>query len=277
MFRKIGGIILLVIGVGLGFLFFTTDEFDKQEAGYRDAVYLTDHKILPQNEGKIVAFTGTPVVKKPAADPQYAIKFASPFAYRRVQVYNEIPLPDSEKVKGSSRTTKMKWEMVPAAEGADLDRFSSAYLLGETQIGDFLVRGMFLRQLPRENYKGFPDGFAYKMKLKLQTDADGRLYLTQAQVSNDSDSYRARGSKRFCYETAAMDQAKEVTVIGIQKGKELLYQNDDFYGQLYVGKLSKEQLIKESKSDRNIGSVTAVVCCGLLIVGGGYLAFKPQK
>ena len=276
MFRKIGGIVLLVIGVGLGFLFFNSDEFDKQTDGYANAIYLTDNKIVSQNEGKIVIIAGTPVVKKTAVDPLYGIKFDAPFVFRLAQEYREAPLTKQEeesKPKGSKRNMKMKWEQLPFADKGDNKSFLCAYLPGDLQLGDFPIKGMFLRQLPRKSYKGFTDAFAWKLGMKLQTDQD-RLYVTQAQVTNDSDSYRRKGALRFAYEVADMQEAKEITVIGRQKGKDLIYESDEFYGQLYVGKLTKDQVKKELKSEQNMATIAAVVCCGLLAAGGAYLAFK---
>lgn len=122
MFRKIGGIILLVIGIGLGCHFFTSDEFDKQTDGYHKALYLTDNKLVPQNDGKIVIIAGTPVIKKGAADHKYNIKFDSPFAFRVVEEYSAVPLTSQEEKalpKGTTRTTKMKWERRPIGEVQD--------------------------------------------------------------------------------------------------------------------------------------------------------------
>jgi hypothetical protein len=276
MFRKIGGIILLVIGVGLGFLFFTSDEFDKQTAGYANAVYLTDNKLVPQNEGKIIIIAGTPLVKKGVVDPLYNIKFDAPFVFRIAQEYRKVPLTAQEEKnlpKGSKNTTKMKWERLPFADKGDSKSFLCAYLPGDLQLGDFSIKGMFLRQLPRKPYQGFTDAFAWQRNMKLQTD-DDKLYVTQAQVTNDSNSYRRNGALRFTYEVADMKEAKDITVIGRQKGKDLIYESDEFYGQLYVGKLTKEQVKGKLKSEQNIGTITAVVCCGLMAAGGAYLAFK---
>lgn len=51
---------------------------------WRDATYVEDAKVLPENEGKLVAISGHPEVLEMAEDPEIGVSFPSPFVTRVV-------------------------------------------------------------------------------------------------------------------------------------------------------------------------------------------------
>ncbi|MGN0276916.1 MAG: hypothetical protein ACI4CZ_06960 [Hominisplanchenecus sp.] len=62
------------------------------EVSWSDAVFIEDAKVLPENEGKLVAVSGKPVMLEPAADEQIGISFASPRVYRSAYALKYSPL-----------------------------------------------------------------------------------------------------------------------------------------------------------------------------------------
>ena len=51
MTKRIIGIVLAVVGLVLGYSLLTSTEFETQAAALKNAVYLENAKILPDNEG----------------------------------------------------------------------------------------------------------------------------------------------------------------------------------------------------------------------------------
>ena len=59
MTKRIIGIVLAVVGLVLGYSLLTSTEFETQAAALKNAVYLENAKILPENEGKVVILKGS--------------------------------------------------------------------------------------------------------------------------------------------------------------------------------------------------------------------------
>jgi hypothetical protein len=279
MIKKIIGVVLILVGAGLGYTLFTSTESEERAASYDTAVYLQDAKLVPANEGKIVIITGKPELIENAVDTDLGITFKSPFVHRIAEVYKSVPITKKEKeasAKNRDKANVMKWEVVNSAADKDADQYGTADFTGQVTVGDFTVSGVFMRNLSRTEFTGFSNALAAQLGLQLQTDKD-KLYLTQAQVTNEEDARRYQGKMRFNYTYIPVQEMKTYTFVGTQKGKELVFDKDGFRGEMYEGVLTKEEVMKKNESDSKMGNSIGYVCCALMIIGGGYIVVGRRK
>ena len=86
MAKKIGGIILIVCALFTAFLGIkAAGNAPGNQAIIKDAVYVADGKVLPENEGKVVIVNGTLDAPLPFVDEETGIELNSIVAYRRVE------------------------------------------------------------------------------------------------------------------------------------------------------------------------------------------------
>ena len=64
MLKKILGVVLIVLGAGLAFAFFTSTADETQDAHFNKAVYVQDALIHAENEGKVIIVPGKPALLK---------------------------------------------------------------------------------------------------------------------------------------------------------------------------------------------------------------------
>lgn len=93
-------VVLCICGLGLGGMMLTGDS-DGGRVLIENAPYITDGKINPNHEGKVVIVAGKMATEEPAADEELGISFDSPIIRRNVHVMVE---------KGSGSDIKRSWE-----------------------------------------------------------------------------------------------------------------------------------------------------------------------
>lgn len=76
---------LCICGLGLGGMMLTGDS-DGGRVLIENAPYITDGKINPNHEGKVVIVAGKMATEEPAADEELGISFDSPIIKRNVHV-----------------------------------------------------------------------------------------------------------------------------------------------------------------------------------------------
>ena len=113
---------------------------------WSDAVFVEDAKIMPENEGKLVAVSGKPVMLESAVDDQIGVSFESSRVYRSVYVlkYNSL---------------LKTWDTGYALDG---DELGSGVLTGRVTIGDYELdkellekpNGVGVKELHEEDFGG---------------------------------------------------------------------------------------------------------------------------
>lgn len=98
-------VVLCVCGLGLGGMMLTGDS-DGGRVLIENAPYITDGKINPDHEGKVVIVAGKLKTEEPAADEELGISFDSPIIRRNVHVMVE---------KGSGSDIKRSWESMASS------------------------------------------------------------------------------------------------------------------------------------------------------------------
>ena len=278
MLKKIIGVVLMVLGFFLAFAFFTSTDDEKQTAYFNKAVYVQDARVHAENEGKIVIISGKPVLLKKATDPELHVTLATPLLVRTVEIYKLVPVTEKDKqlIKYKNRQDKMWWEKVSATADKSTYHYRSTSFAGSLQVGEFLVQGKYLLNLPRTDYNGFTQADAANLGLKLQTDND-RLYLSQTLFTNTDNAWQGRNSLRFCYEYADLNKMGNYTLVGKQKGRELLYEDGDFSGMIFEGIKTRDEVLQGAEKERKVGNIIGYVVTALLLVSGSYLTFFTTK
>ncbi len=108
MGKKIIGIILCICGIGLALLLFTETGSDSQQALLEKAIYVSDGKVDPANEGKVVIAAGKISPFENARDPDLELDFNSPVIRRSARVLKEV---------GTGNEKKKSWETTPSSSG----------------------------------------------------------------------------------------------------------------------------------------------------------------
>ena len=269
MLKKIIGVILAVIGIVLGYSMFTSTEDETRAAWLKEAVYLSKPEVLPANEGKVVVISGRPVLLEKAADPDLGIRFTSPFVRRYVEIYKDT-------ANSSSGKHEMHWTSIGSIATGKQAPFTEKKFYGSMKIGDFLVKDEFLEKFNLIEVTGLTTQMGNKFRLQAQSSF-GRSYLTQSLVTNSDNNYAYNNRKRIRYAFVDMSEMEDQTLVGIQKGNEIMYKGDHFTGEIYAGSLTKEQIQRKRESNAKVGSIFGYLCCAGLIAAGVYLIQKKNE
>lgn len=253
MIKRIIGVVLSVIGLVLGYSLLTSTESESQAAALKNAVYLENAKILPENEGKVVILKGSLTLLEKARDPKFGLIFDSPYVCRYGEEY---------KNQGKDGKVDMRWV---------INHSLDATLFGKVRLGDFILENAFLTNLPSKSYESFDPGILKEKELHIDQD-QSRSYITTAKWSFFG-GYLA-GSLRYRYTYVPPDGIKELTVVGIQKGNSLVFSQEGFKGETYTKLMTREEVLGTSASNAKFGSIFGYVCCAALIAGGVYLVTR---
>ena len=266
MFKKIIGIILVVIGAGLGFLLFRDDGDKVKGTMMKDAVYAENGKVLPSNEGKVVIVPGKPVMLERAVDTDLNLAFNTPFIKRHLQIYKNV---------GSASERKMRWTSLTSVKRGNKKISDNTNFYGSLKVGDFIIGGTFLANMGTSPFTNFSESAARRLGFKIQNDA-GNQYLTEAPVK-DLGSFTHEGRIRIRYDYVDMKKLGEKTFVGIQKGNQLIFKDDTFTGEAHDGILARDKVLQNSNSNSTAGNIFGYVCCALMIAGGAYLVVRSDS
>lgn len=253
MTKRIIGIVLAVVGLVLGYSLLTSTEFETQAAALKNAVYLENAKILPENEGKVVILKGSLTLLEEARDPKFGLIFDSPYVRRYGEEYKD---------QGKDGKVDMRWVINNSLDGK---------FFGKVRLGDFILENAFLINLPSASYEGFDPEILREKKLRIDQD-QSRSYITTAKRSF-FENYMA-GPIRYRYTYVPMDRVRELTVVGIQKGNSLVFSREGFRGETYTKLMTKEEVLGKSASNAKLASIFGYVCCAALIAGGVFLVIR---
>lgn len=253
MTKRIIGIVLAVVGLVLGYSLLTSTEFETQAAALKNAVYLENAKILPENEGKVVILKGSLTLLEEARDPKFGLIFDSPYVRRYGEEY---------KNQGKDGKIDMRWVINNSLDGK---------FFGKVRLGDFILENAFLINLPSASYEGFDPEILREKELRIDQD-QSRSYITTAKRSFFGDYMESPIRYRYTY--VPMDRVRELTVVGIQKGNSLAFSQEGFRGETYTKLMTKEEVLGKSASNAKLASIFGYVCCAALIAGGVFLVIR---
>lgn len=263
MAKKIIGIVLVIIGLFTAFLGVKAMKQAPEAAEkLKEAVYVADAKIYPENEGKIVIVPGKIEVELPLVDVKTGLKLPTIKATKQ-----------SWYAVGVKSNVGYDWSWV--ADGA------TQTLTAECTVGEFkLYEGMLNGLIVSEDYKDFE-----KSNLKEAGLMDYYAYVVTdgVYISDDKGGHTRykdeyEGAVRYKYRIMPMDGELEYTFVGVQKNGALV--RDDSLGLIASteGILSFDDVLAKNESNSTAGNIFAFVAAALFIGGGvAYMVIKKKE
>lgn len=203
---------------------------DTDKLTWADAVYVKDAKVLPENEGKLVAVSGHPKMLEAAVDENVGVTFHSPRVHRSVEVLKY------DSVFGD-------WTVKSVYEGGSKDGFEGGVLYGRVGVGDFeldkelIKRGSFGgTDVNRDDFTD--EAIAHMESTGSLIKSGGMFCYTECKDMSgdgiwdspeDYDRYTYiwhkdwDGCRKVFWKMWEIQPDDEVTIVGIQKGNTLTY------------------------------------------------------
>ena len=263
MSKKIIGIVLIVIGLFTAFLGVKAmNQAPEANEKLKNAVYVADAKIYPENEGKVVIVPGKIEAELPLVDKVNGLKLPTIKATRQ-----------SWTAAGMKSTgTGYDWSWV--SDGA-IQTITAECTVGEFRLYEGMLNGLTVSQdyndFEKNNLKeaGLMDYYAYVV-------TDG-VYIddTDGGYSRYKEDYE--GAVRYKYRIMPMDGELEYTFVGIQKNGAIV--RDDSLGLIASseGILNHEEILAKNESNNNGGYIFSFVTAALFIVGGVVCIVMKKK
>ena len=262
MAKKIIGIVLVIIGLFTAFLGGKAMKQAPEVAEkLKEAVYVADAKIYPENEGKIVIVPGKIKAELPLVDKETGLEFPT--------------------IKAS----KQSWYAV-GAKSADVGYDWSWVVDGVTQtltaecsVGEFKLYEGMLNGLPVSvDYSDFE---ASDLKEAGLMDYYSYVVTDGVYISDDKGGHTRykdeyEGAVRYKYRIMPVDGELEYTFVGVQKNGAIA--RDDSLGMIASteGILSFEDVLAQNESNNNAGNIFAFATAALFI-GGGIVCIVVKK
>lgn len=275
--NKIIGIVLIVIGLFCVFGAISVNSGAPETAKViSNAVYVSDGKVLPENEGKVVIVPGV-LDAAPYVDRETGIALSSAVAFRRVEkLYIEEDTEDE--------TEYWAWKTDMSAFGGEKKIVAPNVTLGEFAVAEELLQTLSANQKRTE----YSEKELNQMGWSTFTD-DGKTYLYQGDwmprdedaldsvnTLLDKNAYRDFvGTYRVAYDE--MDGGPEYTAVALQKDGQLVRVPDVTLQALHSGHLTQAEILESAESSAKGGMITAIVGAVLCFGAGAFLIVKKEK
>ncbi len=251
---------------------------------WTDAIYVKDAKVLPENEGKLVAVSGHPEMLEAVVDENVGVSFPSPKVYRSVEVltYN---------------SAFKDWRVKAVKEGKSEDGLETGTLTGRVAIGEFELDQEVIKRIAggkdvdKEDFSS--EDIAHMEETGSFIKSGGRFCYTDRKNENlfsngeiwthpedyDGDFYRWNkdldGSRKVWWTMWDIAPSDELTVVGIQNGNTLLY-CDKVEGGISKDHIVGEDEMTDSANPKHVKYV-AYATALLFVLLGVRSMFKNKK
>lgn len=275
MLKKIGGVILVIVG-----LFFSIAtvkmifvDLPKAKSSMKDTVYVGEDAIDEKNDGKIVIVCGEFELTQPSYDEELGISFDTIRATRAKQTL--------ERTKNTAGLTEEEKENMTAEEKlyGILEwntGLSEDIRLGEGKIGNYTLSPDFIQTIHLDNVWD-----KYNEEL---LEALGYAYMPDDSFSQEhfiepfdqSQRNLKENDVRYFYYAADLEPGQVMTAIGIQDG-QVLKAAPKISDNLIKGALDRETAVKEGGSV-GIGAIlfSIVLSLAFLLSGVGLIIAKKD-
>ena len=238
----------------------------------RNAVYVSDGKVLPENEGKVVIVTGILDAELPFVDEETGILLNTIVTYRHVE-----KLRIQENAEGGADY----WEWDEVMDKASYGGTGKIIAPGVT-LGEFAVSDEFIKTIPAAwnrteydkkelNQLGWN---TFEDVRKVYLCQDERMPLEDEDITHYEEIGREEayldyvGTIRVTYDETDADNTMEYTIIGLQENGRLLEVEELDLKAICSGHLTVEELLayaEESASSAATGSM--VMALAFAVIG----------
>lgn len=290
--KKIFGVIILIIGLSFSYLSVSAlfPDSDTKDI-FKDAITVTDKKIHPENEGKLVVVSGTIKPDKQIQDPLTGVKLPGVIADRNVWVYEYRNKKHDDKKDKDYYTWDWKKEMVVHSEetnfGINSEEEVSTTLYAGASIGEFKLDGRLLAGKIRSSseFKNYDESslksgwYLHSSLIEPHNCVSRASYLPVKYKSERrplDESSLGVGTKKISYTLPnSSNEPLTYSFIGIQKG-DTLTRSDDIY-IAYEGILTADEMAEKESDNRRNGSIFGLVASVLVTLLGLKLILSKKK
>lgn len=203
---------------------FTAKEEEKSDLPERkDAIFVEDAKVIPENEGKLIVISGIPEIIEGAVDPQAGVSFDSPYVSRSIE---QLVWDDISKKWRKKEINSLSKE----AEEYPL-HLSGKMKIGEFEIDEELMYRLnpLTRNVEKQDFD--EKEIASMEKTGYLIDETTTLWYSQVP-SADEDFYTEMdhilypewdGAVLIRWNIWEPKEEEGFTMVGVQKGNTLTY------------------------------------------------------
>ena len=283
MGKKIGGILLIVCALFTAFLGIkAAGNAPGNQEIIKDAVYVADGKVLPENEGKVVIVNGTLEAPLPFVDEETGIELNSIVAYRRVE---------KARVVLGSDDKEDTWSWDSTISENDFGGSKKLVAPGAT-LGEFEVAEMLLQPVPTlgeltDFYLGedydidwyiFEEkGLDYLYQLEYMPWNGDKVHYDTVLRDHVTSKQKNEGTLRVRYDVVEEGTSMDYTIIGLQKNGKLEEVEELDLIAAVSGHLTPEEMLGYAESSNTTALITAAVITLAFAVPGVIVLVKAFK
>lgn len=283
MAKKIGGIILIVCALFTAFLGIkAAGNAPGNQEIIKDAVYVADGKVLPENEGKVVIVNGTLEAPLPFVDEETGIELNSIVAYRRVEKARVVLGSDDEEDTWSWNVTLNENDF-----GGSKKLVAPGATLGEFEVAEMLLQPVPTFAEPTEFYIGegydadwnvFEEkGLDYLYQLEYMPWNGDKVHYDTVLRDHVTSKQKNEGTLRVRYDVVEDGTSMDYTIIGLQKNGKLEEVEELDLIAAVSGHLTPEEMLGYAESSNTTALITATVIALAFAIPGVIILLKAFK
>jgi len=248
----------------------------------KDAVYVADGKVLPENEGKVVIVNGTLEAPLPFVDEETGIELDSIVAYRHVEKARVALGSDDEKDTWSWDSTLNENDF-----GGSKKLVAPGVTLGEFEVAEILMQPVPTFGELDEFYIGEDydvewyifedDGMDYLYQLEYMPLEDGTVYYDSFLDDNLTSKQKNEGTLRVRYDVVEDGTSMDYTIIGLQRNGKLEEVEELDLTAAVSGHLTPEEMLEYAESSNTTALITATVIALAFAIPGVIILLKAFK
>ena len=241
-----------------------------------NAVYISDGKVHPENEGKVVIVPGT-LDSEPFVDQETGIKISSAVAFRYVEKL--YIAEDREK-----KTEYWEWKTDAIAFGGEKKVLAPNVSLGEFSVTEELLQTFTTnkkrtsydrKELDQMGWQTFTDGgqtYLYQGD-RMPRNEDG---IDAVNTWIDKYAYQDYvGTYRVAY--AEMDGSLDCTIVALQRNGRLERVPGVVLRAVHSGHLTQAEILEYEASSAKGGAVVSYVLAVAFLGAGVFLLIRKEK
>ena len=268
-------IILFVLAAVIAVVGFFSMDTSKQTEAISKAVYVTDGKVLPENEGKTVIVAGEYEITKPLVDELTGVELPGVMAKRTVERYEKV-----SKTEDGETYYVLDWKNTVLGKDNEFSDVTSSNLIAECKVGDIAIDTTVLKHVSvSKRFHDMNSKMTYPQGYKVMTYKDITYATKVDYMPAGGEEYKGKfkqGLKNIYYMdyenmprisyTVQTREDNKFTFIGKQQNGKLVYDTKLGLQGAYEGILTVKELGEKVESGGMIGAIVAWVLAAAIVV-----------